>query len=96
MGSLPMGRLVTVTVATPFVTVPVPSVVAPLVNVTVPVTPVGRVSVKVTGAPTVDGFCDEVRVEVGYIVVARGVQGGERGEVEVCGGGPCPTLTLYG
>ena len=44
-------------------------VVPPLVNVTVPVTPVGRVSVKVTGEPTVDGFCDEVRVEVGEVLL---------------------------
>ena len=63
------GRVETVTVATPFVTVPVPITVGPLVNVTVPVTSVGSVSVKVTESPTVDGFCEEVRVEVGLILV---------------------------
>jgi hypothetical protein len=35
------------------------------VKVTVPVTFVGSVSVKVTEDPIVDGFDDEVRVELG-------------------------------
>ena len=62
--SLPAGKLVEVTVATPFVTVPVPRVTPPLVNVTVPVTVEGKVSVKVTELPETDGFNEDVSVEV--------------------------------
>ena len=68
MGSLPAGRVEVLTDAVPFVTVVVPSTVEPLVNVTVPVTIVGRVSVKVTGLPLVEGFCEEVSVEAGLII----------------------------
>jgi hypothetical protein len=49
IGSLPIGSEGTVIVATPLTIVPVPSTVPPLENVTVPVTPVGTVSVIVTG-----------------------------------------------
>jgi hypothetical protein len=49
IGSVPTGSEGTVIVATPFTMVAVPSVVDPLENVTVPVTPVGTVSVMVSG-----------------------------------------------
>jgi len=51
MESLPSGRFDTVIVATPPTTGAVPIVVPPLLNVTGPETPVGTVSVIVTGAP---------------------------------------------
>jgi len=66
MGLLPTGRVLVVIEAVPFVTVEVPSTVEPFVNVTVPVTPEGKVSVKVTEPPAVEGFWDDVRVEVGF------------------------------
>ena len=53
------------TVAVPLVSVDVPSVVEPLVNVTVPVTPDGRVAMKVTDWPEVEGLVEEVRVTTG-------------------------------
>jgi hypothetical protein len=52
------------TVADPPVSVDVPNAVEPLVNVTVPVTPDGRVAVKVTDRPTVEGFAEEAKVTV--------------------------------
>src|SRR5579875_1812667 len=64
-------------VATPLVTVAVPIVVAPLVKVTVPVTVVGRVAVKVTDAPGVDGFAEEVSVIVGVAFCTVTVVAGE-------------------
>jgi len=63
---VPPGTEDVVSVATPLFTVAVPSVVAPAVKVTVPLTLVGSVSVNVTEAPMVDGFNDEIRVEVGF------------------------------
>ena len=54
-----------VTVAVPAVNVDVPNVVEPLVNVTVPVTPDGRVAMKVTDCPEVEGLLEEVRVTTG-------------------------------
>jgi hypothetical protein len=52
-------------VATPLLIVPVPRDVVPSWKVTVPVAPDGRVAVKVTLAPNVDGFGEERRVTVG-------------------------------
>jgi hypothetical protein len=49
IGSVPTGSEGTVIVATPPTIVAVPSVVDPFENVTVPVTPVGTVSVMVSG-----------------------------------------------
>ncbi len=54
-----------VTVAVPAVNVDVPNVVEPLVNVTVPVTPDGRVAIKVTDWPVVEGLVEELRVTTG-------------------------------
>ena len=70
-GSLPTGRVEVVAVATPPDKVETPSDVAPLVNATVPVTPDGRVAVKVTDWPLVEGFVDEVRVttDVAFVTV---------------------------
>src|SRR5260370_15311637 len=75
MGSLPAGSEDVVAVATPPVNVDVPNVVAPLVNVTVPVTPVGRVAVKVTDWPGVEGFGEETRVTTGVALVTVWVGG---------------------
>jgi hypothetical protein len=61
----PTGSVLVVTVATPFVTVPVPITVDPSENVTVPVAVVGSVAVKVTGCVAVEGFDDEVSTTVG-------------------------------
>jgi hypothetical protein len=58
-----------VAVAIPLANVEVPKIVAPLVNVTVPVTPDGRVAVKVTGWPAVEGFSEEVRATTGVAFV---------------------------
>jgi len=69
MGSLPMGSEDVVAVATPPVTVDVPNTVEPLVNVTVPVTPDGRLAVKVTDWPTVEGLVEELRVTTGVALV---------------------------
>jgi hypothetical protein len=60
-----MGSVDVVAVAAPPVTADVPKAVAPLVNVTVPVTPDGRVAVKVTDWPVVEGLVEEVRVTTG-------------------------------
>jgi hypothetical protein len=60
-----MGSEDVVAVATPPVTVAVPKGVAPLLKDTVPVTPDGRVAVKVTDWPTMDGLAEEVRVTAG-------------------------------
>ena len=65
MGSPPTGSEAVVIVATPLVTVALPRAVEPLVNATVPVTLVGRVSVNVTDAFTIEGLTEEVSVEVG-------------------------------
>ena len=65
IGSLPIGRVDVVTVATPLTRVEVPSGVAPLVKVTVPVTVAESVSVNVTESPNRDGFFEEVNVDVG-------------------------------
>jgi hypothetical protein len=65
MGSLPIGSEDVAAVATPAVNVDVPNAVAPLVNVTVPVTPDGRVAVKVTDWPVVDGLAEEIRLTAG-------------------------------
>lgn len=51
--------------AVPPANVAVPKAVVPLVNDTVPVTPDGRVAVKVTDWPVVDGFVEEVNVTTG-------------------------------
>jgi hypothetical protein len=69
MGSFPTGRVNVVAVAVPPDRVETPSDVAPLVNVTVPVTPDGRVAVKVTDCPLVEGFVDDVRVTTGVAFV---------------------------
>ncbi len=56
-------------VAFPALIVPVPSVVLPSVNVTVPVAVVGvTVAVNVTEAPYADGFADEARVTVVFVL----------------------------
>jgi hypothetical protein len=60
-----MGSEDVVAVAAPAVKVDVPNAVAPLVNVTVPVAPDGRVAVKVTDWPVVDGLVEEVTVTTG-------------------------------
>jgi hypothetical protein len=65
MGSLPTGSEDVVAVAAPPASADVPNTVAPLVNVTVPVTPDGRVAVKVTDWPVVDGLVEEVKVRTG-------------------------------
>jgi len=65
MGSLPMGSEDVVTLATPPANVDVPNAVGPLVNVTVPVTPDGRLAVRMTDWPTVEGLLEEVRVTTG-------------------------------
>ena len=57
----PTGKEEVVTEAVPLSSVGAPRTVAPFVNVTVPVAPLGRVAVKVTGWPRVDGLRDEVR-----------------------------------
>jgi hypothetical protein len=64
-----MGSEDVVAVATPPVTVDVPNTVEPLVNVTVPVTPDGRLAVKVTDWPTVEGLVEELRVTTGVALV---------------------------
>ena len=68
MESLPTGNVVVVKVATPPLRVPVPKVVVPFLKVTVPVgvAPVdaATVAVKVTDAPVVNGFSDDLRVVV--------------------------------
>jgi hypothetical protein len=69
MGSLPAGSDDVVVAATPPVSVDVPNVVAPLVNVTVPVTLAGRVAVKVTDWPGVEGFVEETRETVGVVLL---------------------------
>jgi hypothetical protein len=69
MGSFPTGRVDVVAVATPPDRVEMPSDVAPLVNSTVPVTPDGRVAVKVTDWPFVEGFVDEIMVTTGVAFV---------------------------
>jgi hypothetical protein len=66
---LPTGSEDVVAVAAPPVSVDVPNVVAPLVNVTVPLTPAGRVAVKVTDWPGVEGFVEETRVTTGVALV---------------------------
>jgi hypothetical protein len=58
MGSAPIGKLETVIVATPPTMGAVPIGFVPFENVTVPVTPVGTVSVIVTGVFT-GGLADE-------------------------------------
>jgi hypothetical protein len=60
-----MGSEDVATVAVPLDNVDVPNVVEPLVNVTVPVTPDGRVAIKVTDWPPVEGLVEEVRVTTG-------------------------------
>jgi hypothetical protein len=65
MGSPPTGSEVVVVVATPLLRVDVPSTVLPEVNVTVPVGPDGKVAVKVTDWPGLDGLREEVRPTVG-------------------------------
>jgi hypothetical protein len=62
--SVPVAEVVA-TVATPLVRVDVPNTVLPEVNVTVPVGPDGRVAVKVTDCPGLDGFSEEVKPTVG-------------------------------
>jgi hypothetical protein len=74
MESLPTGNVVVAKVATPLLfKVPVPIVVLPFLKVTVPagVAPVVAVTVavKVTDAPDVDGFNDDLRV----VVVGEGL-----------------------
>ena len=69
MGLLPMGSEDVVAVATTPVNVDVPNTVEPLVNVTVPVTPDGRLAVKVTDWPTVEGLVEELRVTTGAALV---------------------------
>jgi hypothetical protein len=64
-----MGSEDVVAVATPPVNVDVPNTVEPLVNVTVPVTPDGRLAVKVTDWPTVEGLVEELRVTTGVALV---------------------------
>ena len=64
-----MGGVDVVAVAAPPANVEVPKTVAPLVNVTVPVTPDGRVAVKVTDWPAVEGFREEVRVTPGVALL---------------------------
>jgi hypothetical protein len=64
-----MGSDEVVAVAAPPVIVDVPKAVEPLVNVTVPVTPDGRVAVKVTDWPIVEGFTEETTVTVGFAFV---------------------------
>ena len=60
-----MGSEDVVAVAVPPVTVAVPKGVAPLLKDTVPVAPDGRVAVKVTDWPTMDGLAEEMRVTAG-------------------------------
>jgi hypothetical protein len=64
-----MGSEDVVAVATPPVTVAVPKGVAPLLKDTVPVTPDGRVAVKVTDWPPLEGLADEVRVTAGLTLL---------------------------
>lgn len=66
---MPTGSEDVVAVATPPVRLEVPNTVAPLVKVTVPVTPDGRVAVKVTDWPIVEGFAEEVSVTTGVALV---------------------------
>jgi hypothetical protein len=69
MGSLPAESEVVVAVAIPPVRLEVPNTVLPVVNVTVPVALDGRVAVKVTAWPTLDGFREEVKVTVGVALL---------------------------
>jgi len=69
MGSLPMGSEDVVAVAAPPTNVDVPKDVVLFVNVTVPVTPDGRVAVKMTDWPVVEGLVDEVTVTTGVALV---------------------------
>ena len=73
MELLATGNVVVVNVATPPLRVPVPKVVVPFLKVTVPVgvAPVDAVTVavKVTDAPDVNGFNDDLRV----VVVGEGL-----------------------
>ena len=64
-----MGSADVVAVAAPPDNGDVPKAVAPLLNVTVPVTPDGRVAVKVTDWPPVEGLADEVRVTAGVTLL---------------------------
>ena len=73
IGSLPAGSEDVVVAATPPVSVDVPKVVAPLVNVTVPVTPAGRVAVKVTDWPGVEGLAEETKVTIGVVLATTWV-----------------------
>jgi hypothetical protein len=58
-----------VNVATPLLIAPVPRVVEPSRNVTVPVVFAGRVAVKVTDWPKVEGLTDDVRPTAGDALV---------------------------
>lgn len=58
-----------VSIAVPFLIVPVPRIVEPSRNVMVPVTFAGSVAVKVTDWPTVEGLADEVSVTAGAAFV---------------------------
>jgi len=68
-----MGSEDVVTVAVPPANVDAPKDVVPLVNVTVPVTPDGRVAVKVTDWPSVEGFKEEIKDTPGVAFVTTWV-----------------------
>ena len=70
---LPTESVDVLIVAIPLATFEVPRTVGPAVKVTVPVTLVGSVSVKVTVAPELAGFADEVMVEDGLAFVSTRV-----------------------
>jgi len=65
----PLASVEVLYVAPPLLIVAVPSVVLPSVNVTVPVAVVGvTVAVNVTDEPYADGFADEARVTVVFVL----------------------------
>jgi hypothetical protein len=65
----PSASVEVLKVVFPLLSVPVPSVVLPSLNVTMPVAVAGvTVAVKVTDVPNADGFADEAKVVVEFVL----------------------------
>jgi len=73
----PTVKVLVVSVARPFVNVPVPRIVAPSRNVMEPVAPEEAAAVKVTACPTIEGLSDEITVTVGVGFATVTVVGAE-------------------
>ena len=77
MVCVPVVIVGTVTLTSPFVSVPVPRLVVPSRNVTVPVAPVVTTAVNVTGCVDVEGFSEDVTEIVGVPLLTVTVVAGE-------------------